>query len=46
MHMLGNLAGFLIPVDGGLILQKTAGDRKPVIYLMIGIAVIPAQALP
>ncbi len=38
MNMLGNLAGFVTPVVGGLILQKTAGDWKPLIYLMIGAA--------
>jgi ACS family glucarate transporter-like MFS transporter len=42
MNMLGNLAGFVTPVVGGLILQKTAGDWKPLIYLMIGAAVIAA----
>jgi ACS family glucarate transporter-like MFS transporter len=42
MNMLGNLAGFVTPVVGGLILQKTAGDWKPLIYLMIGAALIAA----
>jgi len=42
MNMLGNLAGFVTPVVGGLILQKTAGNWTPLIYLMIGAAVIAA----
>jgi MFS transporter, ACS family, glucarate transporter len=35
MNMLGNLAGFVMPVVGGVILQKTGGNWKPLIYLMI-----------
>jgi ACS family glucarate transporter-like MFS transporter len=35
MNMLGNLAGFVMPVVGGLILQKTAGNWTALIHLMI-----------
>jgi MFS transporter, ACS family, glucarate transporter len=35
MNMLGNLAGFVMPVVGGLILQKTAGNWTLLIRLMI-----------
>jgi ACS family glucarate transporter-like MFS transporter len=42
MNMLGNLAGFVAPVVGGLILQRTGGDWNPLIYLMIGAATISA----
>ena len=42
MNMLGNLAGFVAPVVGGLILQRTGGDWNPLIYLMIGGSMISA----
>jgi MFS transporter, ACS family, glucarate transporter len=42
MNMLGNLAGFVMPVVGGLILQKTAGNWTPLISLMIASDVIAA----
>ena len=42
MNMLGNLAGFVAPVVGGLILQKTGGSLNPFIYLTVGAAVISA----
>ena len=42
MNMLGNLAGFIAPVVGGIILQRTAGNWNPLIYLMIGAATISA----
>jgi len=42
MNMLGNLAGFVAPVVGGLILQRTGGNWNPLIYLMIGAATISA----
>jgi ACS family glucarate transporter-like MFS transporter len=35
MNMLGNFAGFVMPVVGGEILQKTGGNWVPLIYLMI-----------
>jgi ACS family glucarate transporter-like MFS transporter len=41
MNMLANLGGFIAPVVGGLILQKT-GSWNPLIYLMIGAATISA----
>jgi ACS family glucarate transporter-like MFS transporter len=42
MNMLGNLAGFVAPVLGGFILQRTGGNWNPLIYLMIGASVISA----
>jgi MFS family permease len=42
MNMLGNLAGFVAPVVGGLILERTGGDWNPLIYLMVGAATISA----
>ena len=42
MNMLGNLAGFVAPAVGGLILQKTAGNWNPLIYLMAGAAALAA----
>jgi ACS family glucarate transporter-like MFS transporter len=43
MNMLGNLAGFVAPVVGGFILQRTGGNWNPLIYLMAGSAVISAS---
>lgn len=43
MNMLGNLAGFIAPAVGGLILQRTAGNWNPLIYLMAGAAAISAS---
>lgn len=42
MNMLGNLAGFVAPVIGGLILQRTGGNWNPLIYLMVGAATVSA----
>ena len=42
MNMLGNLAGFVAPVLGGMILQHTGGHWNPLIYLMIGSSLISA----
>jgi hypothetical protein len=42
MNMLGNLAGFVMPVVGGLILQKTAGNWAALIHLMIVSDIIAA----
>jgi len=42
MNMLGNLAGFIAPVVGGIILQRTGGHWNPLIYLMIGSSSISA----
>jgi ACS family glucarate transporter-like MFS transporter len=42
MNMLGNLAGFVAPVVGGIILQRTGGYWNPLIYLMIGSSLISA----
>jgi len=43
MNMLGNLAGFIAPVVGGIILQRTGGNWNPLIYLMIGSSLISAS---
>ncbi|MEO6802705.1 MAG: MFS transporter [Granulicella sp.] len=43
MNMLGNLAGFVAPALGGLILQRTGGNWNPLIYLMAGAAAISAS---
>jgi len=43
MNMLGNLAGFIAPVVGGIILQHTGGNWNPLIYLMIGSSLISAS---
>ena len=42
MNMLGNLAGFVAPVVGGFILERTGGNWNPLIYLMIGASAISA----
>jgi ACS family glucarate transporter-like MFS transporter len=42
MNMLGNLAGFVAPVVGGVILQRTGGHWNPLIYLMVGSSMISA----
>jgi ACS family glucarate transporter-like MFS transporter len=40
MNMLGNLAGFIAPVAGGVILQRTGGDWNLVIDTMVGAAMV------
>jgi nitrate/nitrite transporter NarK len=42
MNMLGNLAGFVAPVIGGVILQRTGGHWNPLLYLMVGSSTISA----
>jgi MFS transporter, ACS family, glucarate transporter len=42
MNMMGNFAGFVAPVLGGFILLRTGGDWNPLIYLMIGAAMVSA----
>jgi len=42
MNMLGNLAGFIAPVVGGVILQRTGSDWNILIYMMAGFAAISA----
>ena len=42
MNMLGNLAGFVAPVGGGLILSRAAGDWNVLIYLMVGASWVAA----
>ena len=40
MNMLGNLAGFVAPVVGGVILQRTGGDWNMLIYTMVAAAMV------
>lgn len=42
MNMLGNLAGFVAPVAGGVILKRTGGDWNVLIYTMAAAAVVSA----
>jgi ACS family glucarate transporter-like MFS transporter len=42
MNMLGNFAGFVAPVVGGLLLVRTGGKWNPLLYSMVGAAVISA----
>ena len=42
MNMLGNLAGFIAPVVGGFILQRTGGHWNPLMYLMVGASMLSA----
>jgi len=42
MNMLGNLAGFVAPVLGGVILQKTGGNWNVLIYTMACAAAVSA----
>jgi len=42
MNMTGNLAGFVAPVVGGIILQRTGGNWNILIYTMAAAAVLSA----
>ncbi len=42
MNMFGNLAGFVAPVGGGLILARGAGDWNVLIYLMVVASLVAA----
>jgi nitrate/nitrite transporter NarK len=42
MNMLGNFAGFVAPVAGGVILKRTGGDWNFLIYTMAAAAVVSA----
>lgn len=42
MNMLGNFAGFVAPVVGGVILQRTGNDWSMLLYTMVGAAMISA----
>jgi len=42
MNMFGNLAGFVAPVLGGLIVARSAGDWNVLIYLMAGASGVAA----
>jgi MFS family permease len=43
MNMMGNLAGFVAPVLGGMILQRTGENWNVLIYTMVGSAAISAS---
>jgi nitrate/nitrite transporter NarK len=40
MNMMGNLAGFVAPMTGGYILQRTGGDWNMFLYTMVGMYVL------
>lgn len=40
MNMLGNLGGFIAPVVGGIILQRTHGDWNLLLSTMVGAAMV------
>jgi len=42
MNMMGNLAGFVAPVLGGYLLQRTSGNWNLLVYLMAGVAALGA----
>lgn len=42
MNMFGNFAGFLAPVAGGQILERSAGSWNVLIYLMVGASLLAA----
>jgi MFS transporter, ACS family, glucarate transporter len=42
MNMFGNLSGFIAPVLGGILLQRTGGNWNPLIYSMIAAATVSA----
>ena len=42
MNMTGNLAGFVAPVLGGMLLEKTAGNWNALIYTMVASAAMSA----
>ncbi|MDB5456306.1 MAG: sauU [Caulobacter sp.] len=42
MNMLGNLAGFVAPVIGGIVLERSNGDWNLLLYIMAGSATISA----
>jgi nitrate/nitrite transporter NarK len=42
MNMLGNLAGFVAPVAGGVILERTGGNWNVLIDTMAAAAVVSA----
>jgi MFS transporter, ACS family, glucarate transporter len=42
MNMLGNLAGFVAPVVGGVILERTSGNWNILIYTMAAAATVSA----
>lgn len=42
MNMLGNFAGFVAPVAGGVILQRTGGNWNVLIYTMAAAAMLAA----
>lgn len=46
MNMMGNLAGFVMPALGGIILQRTAGDYNILLWIMAGFYVVGALLWP
>lgn len=43
MNMLGNFAGFVAPVVGGIVLDRTGNDWNPVLYMMVVSAFVSAS---
>jgi ACS family glucarate transporter-like MFS transporter len=46
MNMMGNLAGFVAPVIGGFLLDRTHGDWNLLLYMMAGVYVAGALCWP
>jgi MFS transporter, ACS family, glucarate transporter len=46
MNMMGNLAGFVAPALGGLILQRTGGDWNLFLYTMVGMYLLGTLCWP
>jgi MFS transporter, ACS family, glucarate transporter len=42
MNMMGNFAGFVAPVVGGIVLQRTQGDWNTLLYIMVASAFVSA----
>jgi MFS family permease len=42
MNMMGNFAGFVAPVLGGVVLQRTHGDWNSLLYIMVAAAFVSA----
>jgi MFS family permease len=42
MNMMGNFAGFVAPVVGGIVLQRTQGDWNSLLYIMVASAFVSA----
>ena len=46
MNMMGNLAGFVAPVTGGFLLERSGGNWNLLLYLMMAIGVVGALCWP